>query len=119
MPCHEFINNSTLMRLFAHNLKQNGIIDLLECESKSNIISCGCISSVVPCISPFISILPQGTKDVSYGTAEFSDYAASEYALSQMIKAAKALAFTAYDIFNRQSLLKDAFLNLKLPSKHV
>lgn len=118
MPCHEFINNSTLLRLFAHNLKQNGIIEIKEFNPKGNLTGCGCISSAVPCISPFISIVPEN-KNIEYKSHDFAECAASDYAFSTMIKAAKTLAFTACDLLQKKSLLEEAILNIKTPKHYV
>ena len=54
------VDNKTLNRLFINNLKENGVIEIcppLHIESR---LSIGNISTIVPCIHPYINIIEKG-----------------------------------------------------------
>lgn len=106
VPCKELITNCTISRLFSHNLKENGIINI---DGVKNIYSClnlGIVSHSVPCIHPYVSI----TKNplIKYGTKEFADETITRCAHNTFMKAAKALAFTALDLIENENLLFEA-----------
>ena len=101
----ELITNRTLNRIFSHNLKENGIINI---ESPKDIpagLSLGIVSKKVPCIHPFYSIIKED--NIKYGTTKFAHATISEYALDQSFKASLALAFTAYDLITSENLLTE------------
>ena len=53
----ELITNVVLNRLFSHNLKENGIINIDPPRDISAGLSLGLVSKTVPCIHPYISIV--------------------------------------------------------------
>lgn len=106
----ELITNRTLNRLFSHNLKENGIINISEPRDVYSGLSLGIVSKTLPCIHPYISIIEDTT--IKYGSKEFANATITEYALEQSLKGAQALAFTGLDIIQNQNLLcevKDEF----------
>lgn len=101
----ELVTNRTLNRLFSHNLKENGIINIDSPRDINAGLSLGLVSKQVPCIHPYISIVED--KNIKYGTKEFSEATISEYAMKECTKAALSLAFTAFDIITNETLLAE------------
>lgn len=101
----ELITNRTLNRLFSHNLKENGIINIDGPRDVYSGLSLGIVSKTVPCIHPYFSIVDN--KDIKYGTKEFAEATVSDFALEQCLKSALALAFTGYDIIQNEKLLSE------------
>lgn len=101
----ELITNRVLNRLFSHNLKENGIINIDPPRDIYAGLSLGIVSKTVPCIHPYISIIEDS--NIKYGTKEFAKATLSEYAFNQCTKAALSLAFTAYDIITTETLLSE------------
>lgn len=99
----ELITNRTLNRLFSHNLKESGTINISEPRDVYSGLSLGIVSKTVPCIHPYILIIENNA--IKYGTKDFADATISDYALEQSIKAAQALAFTGLDIIQNENLL--------------
>jgi len=106
LPCAEIKASQTFNRLFAHNLKECGIIELETSKYVSMGSSLGCISNTIPCINSFISIVRD--KTITYPSPEFAKETLSDYALEIALKATQALAFTGLDLIEKQSLLKEA-----------
>lgn len=106
MPCKELITNPTISRLFSHNLKENGIIDINGVKNIFSSLNLGNVSHVVPCIHPYVSIVKNNS--IQYGTKEFADATVTQFANDVIMKAAQALACTALDIIEKQSLIEDA-----------
>lgn len=100
------INNMTLARLFEQELTALGetVADPspLEGVGSSDI---GNVSRVCPTIHPYISI---SEEPLTTHSTEFRDAAGSDHGLSQMLKAAKALAATAAALFEKPALLATA-----------
>jgi metal-dependent amidase/aminoacylase/carboxypeptidase family protein len=65
----------------------------------------GNISSLIPSIHPFFSVVRERTP---WHSREFAAAARTPYALEAMRIAAKALAFTAIDLLARPDLIKAA-----------
>lgn len=101
----ELVTNRTLNRLFSHNLKENGIINISNPRDIYSGLSLGIVSKKVPCIHPYISIVPDDT--IKYGTKDFANATISDYAFDQAMKAALSLAFTGYDIILNENLLSE------------
>lgn len=99
----ELITNRTLNRLFSHNLKENGIINISNPRDVYSGLSLGIVSKKVPCIHPYISIV--NDPNIKYGTKEFAQATISEYAFEEAMKAALSLSFTGYDIILNENLL--------------
>ena len=102
----ELVTNRALNRLFSHNLKENGIINISNPRDIDSGLSLGIVSKTVPTIHPYFSILED--EQIQYGTKEFAKATISEYAFNESIKAALALAFTGYDIICNETLLNEA-----------
>lgn len=105
LPYEELITNSVLSRIFCHNLKESGIIDIKESQVSPSGLSLGTVSHVVPCIHPYISIVSDNSTE--FATAEFAQATLSEFAQNQAIKTSQALAITAVDIIQRRELLSE------------
>ncbi|PJI08062.1 MULTISPECIES: amidohydrolase [Clostridium] len=106
VPCKELITSCTISRLFSHNLKENGIINI---DGVNNIYSClnlGIVSHSIPCIHPYVSITEDSS--IKYGTKRFADETITHYAHDTFMKSAKALAFTALDLIENKNLLFEA-----------
>jgi metal-dependent amidase/aminoacylase/carboxypeptidase family protein len=98
------ITNHTLSRLFSHNLKECGIIDIQAPSSSFGSIDMGNVSHVVPAIHPYIEICDEGTAG---HTREFAHASQSSLAFENMIKAACAMAITGLDIITNEKLLDE------------
>jgi metal-dependent amidase/aminoacylase/carboxypeptidase family protein len=105
LPYDELIPNHALSRLFAHNLKEIGIIDSMQPKNTFSGLSLGTVSHIVPCIHPYISI----TEDTSinYSTLEFAKATISSFAEDKVLKAASALAMTGLDLLEKEELLQE------------
>jgi metal-dependent amidase/aminoacylase/carboxypeptidase family protein len=113
-PNTELVTNRTLNRLFSHNLKENGIININSARDIYAGLSIGDVSHKVPCIHPYISIVENN--DIKYGSLEYAKATLSPFALKQCTIAASSLASTAIDLIENESLLnevKDEFFNAK------
>ncbi|WP_251861656.1 M20 family peptidase [Clostridium sp. Marseille-Q2269] len=106
LPYRELITNKRLSRLFCHNLKEAGIIDI--CNEKNTVsgLSLGTVSHYIPCIHPYISILDKGNS-VRYFTKEFRDETLKKYAHENVMKTCQALSLTALDLIENGKLLQD------------
>jgi metal-dependent amidase/aminoacylase/carboxypeptidase family protein len=104
-PSEELITNRTLNRLFSHNLKENGIIDIGPAKDVYSGLSLGVVSKTTPCIHPYFSIVKN--KDIKYGSQDFADATISDYAFDQSIKTALSLALTGYDLISSEQLLSE------------
>ncbi|MCC5440055.1 zinc-binding metallopeptidase family protein [Clostridium botulinum] len=106
LPYKELITNKRLSRLFCHNLKEAGIIDI--CNEKNTVsgLSLGTVSHSIPCIHPYISILDKNSS-VNYFTKEFADETLTKHAQQNALKASQALSLTALDLIQNDMLLKE------------
>ena len=101
--------NENPKRIFPYiinNLKENGVIEIcppLHIESR---LSIGNISTIVPCIHPYINIIEKGV--IYFGTKEFAEQTISSFGFEQGLKASYALAQTALDLIENDSLLNEA-----------
>ncbi len=107
LPYRELITNKRLSRLFCHNLKEAGIIDI--CNEKNTVsgLSLGTVSHSIPCIHPYISILDKNSS-VNYFTKEFADETLTKHAQQNALKASQALSLTALDLIQNDMLLKES-----------
>ncbi|AVP55400.1 M20 family peptidase [Clostridium tetani] len=105
MPYDELITNDTLSRIFSHNLKEAGIIDISPANKNFSSLSIGSISKVTPCIHPYISI----TKDISinYLSNEFAKATISSFAHDVVLKTSQALALSGLDLIQRENLINE------------
>lgn len=104
-PNRELITNKTLNRLFSHNLKENGIININPPRDIYAGLSIGNVSHRVPCIHPYICIVDN--ENIKYGSADFAKATLSHFAFKQCRIAAIALSLTAIDLIKNESLLNE------------
>jgi hypothetical protein len=104
-PNEELLTNITLNRLFSHNLKEAGIIDIAEPKDTSAGLSLGCVSHKVPSIHPYIDIV--NGENIEYGSLEFAKATISDHAFQNALKASHALCFTALDLIENVNLLSE------------
>jgi metal-dependent amidase/aminoacylase/carboxypeptidase family protein len=103
LPYDELITNKTLSRLFSHNLKECGIINIDEPKNEQAGLSLGTVSNVVPCIHPYIKISDK--ENLAYASKEFSLEMVTPYCNDIILKSCKALALTALNIIENKDLL--------------
>lgn len=101
----ELVTNRTLNRLFSHNLKENGIINIGAPKDVDSGLSLGIVSKTVPCIHPYICITSDA--NTHYGSKEFADATITNFAFEQSMKAALALSCTAVDLITNSELLSE------------
>lgn len=99
----ELNTNRTLNRLFSHNLKENGIINIEAPRDIKSGLSLGVVSKKVPAIHPYFSIIED--EEIEYGTKEFAKATISDHGFNEAMKAALSLAFTGHDIMINENLL--------------
>lgn len=104
-PNEELLSNQTLNRLYSHNLKENGIINIGKPRDIDAGLSLGTVSHKVPCIHPYINIVDN--VNIDYGTKEFADATISSFAQEQSLKASYALISTALDLIESNFLLSE------------
>jgi amidohydrolase len=101
----ELRTNEALSRVFNRNLIGMGISpDEIEIGKDHGSLDLGNVSSHCPTIHPFIKVVNE--KHLLH-TKEFRDLAMEDRALDGMIFAAKALAYTAYDVISIPRLLQE------------
>ncbi|MEW9094581.1 MAG: M20 family peptidase [Clostridiaceae bacterium] len=115
LPYEEFITNSTLSRIFSHNLKESGVIEVDTPKDTFSSLSLGTVSHVVPCIHPYISIVESDS--IKYSSPEFAMVTISHFAHEQVMKVAQALAVTALDLLQKESLLSEIKLEFDNKTK--
>lgn len=106
LPYDELLTNSNLSRLFSHNLKESGIINIDEPKNNISGLGIGIVSHIVACIQPYISIIEDPT--IRYSTIDFANATVSKFAIDQVIKASQALAITGLDLIQNDVLLIEA-----------
>ncbi|GAA0728825.1 M20 family peptidase [Clostridium malenominatum] len=108
LPYEELITNSTLSRIFSHNLKESGLIQIAPPKHTLSSLSLGSVSHIVPSIHPYISIIEDDS--IKYSSAEFAMATISQFAHEKVLKTAQALAVTALDLINKETLLNEVKL---------
>ena len=104
-PNEELLSNQILNRLYSHNLKENGIINIGTPRDIDAGLSLGTVSHKVPCIHPYINIVDN--VNIDYGTKEFADATISSFAQEQALSASYALISTALDLIESDFLLSE------------
>lgn len=104
-PNEELLSNQVLNRLYSHNLKENGIINIGKPRDIDAGLSLGTVSHKVPCIHPYINIVDN--VNIDYGTKEFADATISSFAQEQALSASYALISTALDLIESYFLLSE------------
>lgn len=115
MPYENLLTNKTMSRLFAHNLKEHGIIEIKPPRDIYAGISLGDVSHICPTIHPYVSIIDD--RHISYGTSDFAKQTISDHGNDVVITAAKALALTAIDLVENPVLLSEAKAELACINK--
>jgi amidohydrolase len=105
LPYDELIPNHALSRIFAHNLKEIGIIDTVKPKNTLASLSLGTVSHLVPCLHPYIKIVADSS--IKYATTDFANATISQFAEDNMLKASIALASTAVDLIEKEELLQE------------
>jgi len=97
--------NPKLAEIFKSNLESLGeVFDKVDPHEGTGSTDMGDVSRRIPAIHPYIAI---GPKNLVPHSPEFAKASISDRAHKAMIKAAKALAMTAVDIFTKPELLKE------------
>ncbi|EIA15968.1 M20 family peptidase [Clostridium perfringens] len=104
-PNEELLSNQVLNRLYSHNLKENGIINIGKPRDIDAGLSLGTVSHKVPCIHPYMNIVDN--VNIDYGTKEFADATISSFAQEQALSASYALISTALDLIESDFLLSE------------
>lgn len=104
-PNEELLTNITLNRLFSHNLKEAGIINICPPKDTTAGLSLGCVSQKVPTVYPYIDIV--NSSNIKYGSKEFANATISNYAFENALKASNALCYTALDLIENENLLSE------------
>ena len=115
LPYEELIPNDTLSRIFTHNLKESGIINVGDSQNTMSGLSLGTVSHIVPCIHPYIGIIDN--PEIQYSSKEFADATISKYATENVLKAGYALAFTGLDMIEREDLLREVKMEFDIRNK--
>lgn len=105
LPYDELIPSHSLSRIFAHNLKEVGIIDTLYPKNTYAGLSIGTVSHLVPCLHSYISIVENS--DINYSSMDFARATISEYAKEVALKGASALAMTGLDLLEKEDLVQE------------
>ena len=111
LPSEELLSNKSLSRIFTHNLKECGIINIDPCKNSQYGLGIGSISHITPCIHPSISITEKTL--ISCPSPAFALETQTEFCKNNTIKAGIALAITGLDIIEKQDLLKEITAELK------
>lgn len=104
-PYKELITNKILSRLFSHNLKEMGIINIKKPKDLNISLSLGTVSHIVPCIHSYIDITDG--ENVKYGTKTFADATIMPFADNIIFKTSCALAITAVDLIEKPYLISE------------
>lgn len=104
-PSEELLSNQILNRLYSHNLKENGIINIGKPRDIDAGLSLGAVSHKVPCIHPYINIIDD--LNIEYGTKEFADATIKPFAQKQALSASYSLISTALDLIESKFLLSE------------
>lgn len=97
-------DNCTLNRIFFHNLKEAGIIDI----EKNDSICCS-KNQFTPVLRPIIGVVSD--KDVVYPSDRFSNLTLTDKSQAESLKAGSAIGFTFIDMMTTPSLIQEAYLN--------
>lgn len=105
LPYENLKTNKVLSRIFSHNLKESGIIDVQPPKDTNSGLSLGALSHKVPCIHPYISIVEDN--NIKYSSEAFAHATISPFAQDKVMKVAQALTCTAIDLIENENLLRE------------
>jgi amidohydrolase len=97
--------NDTMLEVFRLNLRAVGETEAPEVRDRLGSSDVGNVSQVIPCIQPLMKIAPPGTPIHS---RDFEAAAVTPLARDGMLKAAKVMARTTYDLLADPALLAKA-----------
>jgi metal-dependent amidase/aminoacylase/carboxypeptidase family protein len=99
------ITNNELSEAFTKELISLGVdeAEILEQRDGTGSLDMGNVSQVVPSIHPYIKIT---NENYACHTNEFREAAMSEQAREAMIRGAKAMALTGYEVLTNPVLLR-------------
>ncbi|MGY0373910.1 M20 family peptidase [Clostridium sp. JNZ J1-5] len=106
VPYENFKANSTLCRIFSHNLKEVGIIDIADEVNLPYGLSLGNVSHMVPTLRYLVKITDD--KSIEYACQAFGKVTISPFARNKVLDTVKALANTGLDLIQQQNLLSEA-----------
>lgn len=117
VPYKNFVSNKTLSRIFSHNLKEVGTIDINEEINLTHGLSIGNVSNIVPTLEFLIKITDD--ESIEYASEEFKKATLCSFARNKVLDASKALALTGLDLINSETLLTESKLEIdKCNKKH-
>lgn len=108
----DLVSNQVLSKTFDENLK-NISGEFIGPAEVSGSVDMGNVSYYVPAIHPMVGI---GNDKLVIHSKEFADATVSELGKPYLYKAARALAYTAYDVMTKPELfakIKEEFDNMK------
>ncbi|WP_461207033.1 zinc-binding metallopeptidase family protein [Clostridium sp. DL1XJH146] len=106
VPYHSLKINETLSRIFVHNMKENGIINVENKKDFTYGLSLGNISTLIPTIKPFIKI---GNPELfPFATEEFSKLTLKKDTITCVKNIASSICCTFIDLVEKETLLEEA-----------
>ncbi|MFD3158638.1 M20 family peptidase [Haloimpatiens sp. FM7330] len=105
LPYEEMILNENLCRIFSHNLKECGIINISSSNETLPGLSIGSVSHILPCINPFVSITENAS--IGYPSQAFGKETLKDFAINNTMKTIQALSLTGLDLIQNENLLKE------------
>lgn len=97
--------NQPLLDLFRANMQRLGVADSPEVKDRLGSSDVGNVSQVVPTIQPLVKIAPDGT---AIHSRAFEAAAVTPLAREGLVKAAKLMAMTAFDLLEDPAALRRA-----------
>ncbi len=106
VPYHSLKINETLNRIFLHNMKENGIINIDNKTDYTYGLSLGNISTLIPTIKPFIKIGDSET--FPFATESFSKLTLKKDTVTCVKNIASSICCTFIDLVEKETLLEEA-----------
>lgn len=106
VPQEDFVCNKVLCRIFSHNLKEIGIINIENEVSLPHGLSLGNASKIVPCLRFLVKITEDNT--IKYASKEFGEATVSSFAREKVLETITVLAITGLDLIQKPNLLSEA-----------
>lgn len=105
VPCESFKCNKSLSRIFSHNLKESGIIELHEDIDLPYGLSLGNVCLITPTLKYLVKITDDDS--IQFASEDFAQATLSEFARHKVLDVSKALALTGFDLINNENLLQE------------
>ncbi len=103
-PYKEMVTNQILSDCFTKNLHALNCFEIAPAMTQPFSLDMGDVSHICPAIHPYFNVC--GTSHADLHTREFARQVNSDYAYTQGLITAKALAFTGADLLMSSSLLQ-------------